>query len=220
MILLFGISIAIGAILLYPVKDVSYDGSTYHLEIIQNFIAGRSFLSRDTIDLWSHVYPKNQELLLSIFASFTPGYIDFGRIFKVLLIGISIVAVYDFSSIRFPRFRWYGYVFILFGILLHPLIIAQTMTKYIDDMLYLFFVLFVLAILSREYLIALMISAILIGSKLNYILYGIITFPILFFLSQHLAGETFSSWYHRSQKWYRQKISASYLTVILMGSIV
>lgn len=164
---------------LYPIKDGSWDGSTYHLEIIQNFIQWNSFLSKDTLDLWSHVYPKNMEILLSIFSWIHSDYSDLGRVIKFVIFWIAVASVYHFTSFTYPNLRKYGIWFIIFGIILHPLLLAQFFTKYIDDMLYCFFILYVIAILSREYILAILLFWVFIWSKLNYVIYAIIVIPLL-----------------------------------------
>lgn len=176
----------LGYIVLYPIKDGSWDGSSYHLEIIWNFIHGYSFVSTKTLDLWSHVYPKNQEILLSIFASIDQWYIDMGRVIKFVLMGITILSVYHFTRRSYPHLRTYWTIFIFLGILFHPLILSQVFTKYIDDMLYMFFILYVISFLSWEYVISLLLFALFVGSKLNYVIYIGVSFPLLVIIASKL----------------------------------
>jgi hypothetical protein len=134
------------------------------------------------------VYPKNQEILLSIFASIYPYYTDTGRIIKLILMGVAAVAVYNFTQHTYPLLRKYGIVFILFGIFLHPLVLAQVFTKYVDDMLYMFAILYVISFLSREYRIALLLFALFVGSKLNYVIYIVASLPLLIYTAAILRG--------------------------------
>lgn len=177
-------------IFLYPIKDGSWDGSTYHLEIMWNFIHGISFVSVESLDLWSHVYPKNQEILLSIFASLDPTYTDIWRIIKFILIGVATASVYHFTTKIYPKFRNYWVFFIIFGIILHPLILSQLFTKYIDDMLYLFLIIYIISFLSREYFISFILIGLFVGSKLNYVIYVIISLPLLIYIASMLQHKT------------------------------
>lgn len=141
-----------GFCLLYYVKDGSWDGSTYHLEIIRNFILGIPFLSTDTVDLWAHVYPKDMEILLSIWGSLFPSSIDSGRIIKFVIYGVAFITLVD-TLVRFGMTKFRAYLIGIFSVLLHPLILAQFFTKYIDDLLYCFFLLFFASFFAGEYVL-------------------------------------------------------------------
>ena len=175
-------SIILSTILLYYIKDWSWDGSTYHLEIIQNFIEGKTFLTKNTLSVWSHVYPKNMELLLSIFAAVDPFYLDFGRVVKGVLYSIAWIAIFDF--LRGQSFsRNISFFWIIFLVFLHPLILVQFSTKYIDDMLYIWFIISVLCFLQKEYVLYVLIFCLFAWSKLNYALYAIMILPLLIYIS-------------------------------------
>lgn len=100
----------------------------------------------------------------------------------MIIFMITCMSLFDFlMKLNFSKRQ--SLFWVLFLVILHPLILAQFFTKYIDDMLYCFFILAIIAFLQRNYVIYLLIFALFIGSKLNYVLYVIISMPFLFYVS-------------------------------------
>ncbi len=157
--------------LFYFIRDVSSDGNTYHLEAIIRIFDGISIYFDTFKSSRLNFYPKTMEILFSWFAAFFKNY-DMWRIFKIFLILLSFInVIYVIRKTAKHKLKWRHFLLIAI-VVLNPVVIYQFFTIYIDDILYLLLVNFFIYFFLWETKIALFIFAIMISSKISYVLFG------------------------------------------------
>jgi len=169
-VILLALSI-IWFILFYFIWDISVDGNTYHLEIIIKLFKWASLFFDSFKSTWLSYYPKTIEILFSWFSSFFKNP-DMWRILKIFLIWISLInSLYLIKKIRNWKFKR-RYFLLATIIVLNPVVIYQFFTLYIDDILYLLLINFFIYFFIWETKMALLVFAIMISSKISYLLFG------------------------------------------------
>jgi hypothetical protein len=166
----------IGYLGFYFIRDPSVDGNSYHAEMILGVLNGKSLFSLDWMYVRNTYYPKTIEVLFSGFSALTDT-LDAGRILKLILIVLSGINVVQFLK-SFPlaqswkNWRWIG-VFV-FIIVVNPVVMYQFFTLYIDDVLYLLLVNFLMYVWLGNTKIALFVFALMVGAKLSYGFFGVL----------------------------------------------
>jgi len=171
----------LGYLLFFWNYDLSWDGNTYHLSMVEHMLAGwRVFEPIEPVS-WRFFVPgvkstafvsgfdKNAELLFAAFSA-PFGLADFGRIAKLLFLEIGVASAILFAR-RFLKLSALASVLFACAVVLNPVVIAQMFTLYVDDVLYLLLASFVFLWLAGEEPLSLVVLAFGLGVKFSALLF-------------------------------------------------